>query len=363
MPLQARQPSQGQGQHGPGLALGQTELRLQLVGRGLRVGRRADRLDHLVEVVEADLQALENVRPFLRFLQVELRAPHDDIAAVVDEELQRLLQAQHHRPSLDDRQHDHAERLLQRGVLVEVVEHGVDLRLALQLDDDAHALPVGFVAQVGDAFELSFVCKLGDLRHQRGLVHGVRKLVDDDPLAAVLRLLERVPRAHDDAPVAGRVSGLDACGAHDQAAGRKVRSLDEAQQVLAGRFGVVDQVLHARGDLAQVVRRDVCGHADGDPGGPVDEQVRDARGQHSRLFVRAVVVRDHVDRLLLDVRHKVAGDRRQPGLGVPHGSRRVAVDAAEVALPIDQRIAQREGLRHAHERVIHGRVAVRVVEL
>ena len=282
---------------------------------------------------------------------------------MVDEELQRLLQAQHHRPSLDDRQHDHAERLLQCGVLVEVVEDGVDLRLALQLDDDAHARPVGFVAQVGDTFEFSIVCQLGDLRHQRGLVDRVWKLVDDDPLAAVLCLLERVARPHDNAPMAGRVRGLDAGRPHDQAAGRKVRSLDEAQQVLAGRFGVVDEVLHARGDLAQVVRRDVRGHADGDAGGAVDEQVRDARRQHSRFLVRTVVVRDHVDGLLLDVGHQLTGDRGQPRLGVAHGRRRVAVDAAEVALPVDQRITQREGLSHAHERVVHGRVAVRVIEL
>src|SRR5713101_876371 len=56
---------------------------------------------------------------------------------------------------------------------------------------------------------------------------------------------------------------------------------------------------------------------------------------------RTVVVRDHVDGLLLDVRHQVASDCGQPGLGVAHGRWRVAVDAAEVALPIYQRIAQR----------------------
>ena len=34
---------------------------------------------------------------------------------------------------------------------------------------------------------------------------------------------------------------------------------------------------------------------------------------------------------------------------------------AEVALPVDQRVAQREVLRHAHQRVVDRRVAVRVV--
>ena len=75
---------------------------------------------------------------------------------MVDEELQGLLEAQHDRPALDDRQHDHAEGRLQRRVLVQVVEHGEDLRLTLQLDQDAHPVAVGFVAEVGYAFQLSF---------------------------------------------------------------------------------------------------------------------------------------------------------------------------------------------------------------
>src|SRR5207253_10480411 len=52
----------------------------------------------------------------------------------------RSLQAQHDRTPLDDRQHDHAKGRLQRRVLVKVVQHSEDLRLSLQLDQDAHAV-------------------------------------------------------------------------------------------------------------------------------------------------------------------------------------------------------------------------------
>src|SRR5205814_886006 len=115
----------------------------------------ADRLDHLVEVVEADLEAFEDVRPLLGLLEVEPGAPDDHVAPVLDEELERLLETQDHGPPVDDRQHDYPEGLLQRGVLVEVVEDGVDLRLTLELDHDAHAVAVRLVAQVGDAIELA----------------------------------------------------------------------------------------------------------------------------------------------------------------------------------------------------------------
>ena len=52
------------------------------LGRGLR---RADQFDDLVEVVDRDLQALENVRPLLGLAQLEVRAANDHLAAEVDE--------------------------------------------------------------------------------------------------------------------------------------------------------------------------------------------------------------------------------------------------------------------------------------
>ena len=44
--------------------------------------------------------------------------------------------------------------------------------------------------------------------------------------------------------------------------------------------------------------------------------------------------------------------RRQARLRVAHGGGRVVVDRAEVALAVDERVAHREVLRHAHERVV-----------
>jgi hypothetical protein len=55
---------------------------------------------------------------------------------------------------------------------------------------------------------------------------------------------------------------------------------------------------------------------------------------------------------------------REPGhadLGVTHGSRCIAVHRTEVALAVHQQVAHRERLRHAHDGVVHGRVAVGMV--
>ena len=102
------------------------KLRHQAVARFGRVLRPANQLDDLVEVIERDLQAFEDVRARFGLAQLELGAAPDDFAAELDEVLDDLEQAQHPRTAADDREHDDAERRLQLRVLVEVVEH--DLR-------------------------------------------------------------------------------------------------------------------------------------------------------------------------------------------------------------------------------------------
>ena len=111
----------------------------------------------------------------------------------------------------------------------------------------------------------------------------------------------------------------------------------------------------------EVVRRDVGGHAHGDAGRTVDQQVREPRRHDRRFVFLLVVVGLEVDRFLVDVGHQLVGQARHARLGVTHGRGGVAVDRTEVALPVHQQVAQRERLRHAHEGVVHRLVAVRVV--
>ncbi len=143
--------------------------------------------------------------------------------------------------------------------------------------------------------------------------------------------------------------------------GREVGRGQELHQVVDRRVGLVDQ-RHAGVDrLREVVRRDVGRHADRDARRAVHEQVGELRRQHRRLALLAVVVRDEVDRFLVDVGGELVGDALEPALGVAHGRGVVAVDRPEVALPVHERVAQRERLRHPHERVVDGEVAVGVV--
>ena len=144
------------------LDLAEAELRHQAVARLGRVLRRADERDHRVEVVERDLQALEDVGARLGLAQLELGAPAHDLAAELDEVSISSTSVQHLRPAADDRQHDDAEAALQRRVLVEIVQDDLADLAALQVDDDAHAVAIGLVADVGDAFDRLLAHQLGD---------------------------------------------------------------------------------------------------------------------------------------------------------------------------------------------------------
>ena len=167
--------------------------------------------------------------------------------------------------------------------------------------------------------------------------------------------------ARGDRAAPGLVRRADPVSAHDRAARREVRAGDRGHELFDGHVGVVDQHHDAVDDLAQVVRRDVRRHAHRDSGAAVDEQVREAAGQHERLGERLVVVRPEVDGLLVEVAqhlHRHAVDAR---LGVAHGCRRVAVDGAEVAVAVHERDAHGERLSHSDHRVVDRRVSVRVV--
>ena len=100
--------------------------------------------------------------PRLGFAQLELGTADDDLAPEIDEALDQLGEVQHLGPPADDGEHDDAEALLQLRVFVEIVEDHFRHFAALQLDDDAHALAIGFVAQIGNTFDGLLTDQLGN---------------------------------------------------------------------------------------------------------------------------------------------------------------------------------------------------------
>ena len=182
-----------------------------------------DDRDDVVEVRERDREAEEQVRALLRLLEVEERAAHDDLAAVVEEVPEEVLERQDARLPVHDRERDDPERGLERGRREELVQDDLRDGVALQVDDDPHAVAVRLVADRRDALDPLVVDETGDLLDEARLVDLERELRDDDRLAvALLRLLDLRAPAHLQDAAARLVGVHDALPAEDDSARRKV---------------------------------------------------------------------------------------------------------------------------------------------
>ena len=113
-------------------------------------------------------------------------------------------------------------------------------------------------------------------------------------------------------------------------------------------------------ELGRVVRRDRGRHADRNALRAVGQQIGKAAGQHDRLFRLAVVIGAEFDAVLVDAVEQQPRDLGHARFGVAVGGGIIAVDVAEIALPVHQRVARGKILRQPHQRVVDRLVAVRM---
>ena len=230
-----------------------------------RRGRVADDRNEVVDVCQCHGKPLENMAAFAGLAQREHGAPRHDLAPVLEEHLDQVLEVAQLGLAVDQRHHVDAERVLQLRLLVQVVQHNLGHLATLELDDQAHAGLVALVLDVADALDLFLVHQFGHTLLQRLLVHLVGQLVDDDGLAlALVDILKVAFGAHHDAAAAGPVAVLHAVDAIDDAGGREIRGRDDLHQFVDRAVRVPQQMQTGVHHLVQVVRRYVGRHADRD---------------------------------------------------------------------------------------------------
>ncbi len=146
-------------------------------------------MDHLVDVGHGDGKTDQHVAAVARLPEFEAGAADDHLFAEFEEDLQQGSEAHLLGAAPVEGQHVHAERALQRGEAVELVQHHVAGGLALQLDNHPHAFAVALVPEVGDALDTLFAHQLGDPLDQARLVHLVGNGRDDDGFPVLADLL------------------------------------------------------------------------------------------------------------------------------------------------------------------------------
>ena len=121
--------------------------------------------------------------------------------------------------------------------------------LMANVDHDAHAVAIAFVAEVGDALDLLVAHEIGDLLDEAGFVHLVRKLGDDELSTAAAAFLDRRAGVHGDAPVAFAVGVLHVLAVladERDPGGGEIGALDDLENVVERRLGVVEQPCRPR---------------------------------------------------------------------------------------------------------------------
>ena len=247
-------------------------------------------------------------------------APGDDLLAERDKGDDDVAQGHLLGPAAVQRQHVDAEAGLQRGVAVELVQHDVGIGVALQFDDEAHAVAVALVAHVGDALDELLADAFGDALLQLRLVHLIRHLGEDDRLAVLADLLDvvswraarsRRARSGRRRAVPARPMMMPPVGKSGAGTYSISSSIGDRRVVEIGAAGV--------DDLAEIVRRDVGRHADRDALRAVDQQVREAGRQDLRLALGLVVIGLEIDRVLVEI---VEQRRRRRARAAPRCSGR-----------------------------------------
>ena len=102
-------------------------------------------------MVERDEETLQDVRFGSGLVEFILASSGDDFFLMLQVIVEDLLQVQDARMSIDQCQHDGAEIHLHLGMLEEIIQHDIRADVGTQLDSDAHAAAIGFIAKGGDA--------------------------------------------------------------------------------------------------------------------------------------------------------------------------------------------------------------------
>ena len=210
---------------------------------------------------------------------------------------------------------------------------------------------------------LPIVDELGDLLADHLDRRLVRHLGDDDAAGRRASSTISATRAHADraAPGAVRLADPDAGRGSVAPVGKSGPSTN------CIRSSIVASGWSMRCSVASMTSRRLCGGMfvampTAMPPPPLTSRFGKRAGSTSGSLVLTVVRLAEVDGLLVDLAEQFHRELREARFGVARRGRAVGgVGRTEVPVPVDQRVAQREVLGHAHERVVDRLVAVRVV--
>ena len=264
-----------------GLLVGESEpLAHPLLGFLLGTGRPDDR-DDLIDVIHCDEKTLIYMTLVLILLKIVPGPSRDDFFLVLYIVTKCISQSDELGLELavligNKREHIGAACILERAVLVELVQY--DVRVCILLEfyyDPYHLASVRLVPYSGDAFYLLVLDKISHPLDESCLVDCKRQIVDDDPCLCAGPFDLGMGSYHYPAASCG-ICFPDAHRSEDRSSRREIRALDYGHELIDRNIGVIYHHDNAVYNLTKIVRRYVCCHTYGDTYGSVNEKVRES---------------------------------------------------------------------------------------
>ena len=183
--------------------------------------------------------------------------------AVIDIVLQHLLEIEHFGAAFDDGQHHYPVRGLQHAVTVELVEYDFGLGIPLNLKNNAQSRATRFIADIGESVDRLVPNQFGYFFQQIGLVYQEGYFADHNDLATILECFNIRPGPDINQSSPCPISLLNPTHAINDPSGGKIGGFDILHKFGDRNLGIINQCLEPTGDFAQIVRRNLGGHTDG----------------------------------------------------------------------------------------------------
>ena len=253
------------------LDLRKTETRDQLCSRLIRTLRRFDQRDHFVDILNSAFQAFQDVRSGFGFAKFEHRSANDHVLAMLDECPEHISQVERAWLTLMDRQQINSVVFLKLRELVQAVEKNVGVLALLQLDNNTHSLAIGFIAKIGNSFDLLITNEVGNLFDQTGLVHLVGEFGHDDSFTIRFVGFNLCARTQSNCAAASAVSFANVWSAEHESGRWKVWALHILKKSVRVQARIINQCDRRIDNFSKIVRGNACRHPDCDPRGSVHE--------------------------------------------------------------------------------------------
>src|SRR5499426_1504189 len=209
-------------------------------------------------MIERNLQAFEDMETLFRLTQVVGGAPRHHFFTVIQESFERFFEIEYPWVAIRNGEHVYAERFLQCGVLIELIEDDVGYCIAFEFDDDPHPFAVRLIAKIRNSVNFLLLYQSGNLLDDPILVDHEGDFTDDDLLltGAFDRLGESFA-AHLNDALTFVISLRDRLLAVNETTGREIRPWNILHQLLDGELRILHDGDQSIDHLPEIVRRDI----------------------------------------------------------------------------------------------------------